>query len=126
MKKKVNMKEKVKAFWKEHGVEIEAGATVIGVAIMSGCIGWQICKLDVRRKGYIRLNEPLMRFLRDADMSLDGKVKDIHMWGSNDLSERFKVADLGKLGEQMRVADGVSFDDAFGGFTHILSIGPKD
>lgn len=124
MKKKV--KEKAKAFWDKHELEIKAGVTVIGVAIVSGFVGWQICKLDVRRKGYIRLNEPITRFLRDADMSLDGKVKGIHMWRSNDLSERFKVADLGKLGEQMRVADGVSFDDAFGGFTHILSIGPKD
>ena len=126
MKKKVNVKEKVKAFWKEHGIEIEAGATVIGVALLSGFIGYQLCKYDLTRKGYVKLDGSVKEFLDSANRQHAGKMIGVHRWWTDDPTERFKVSDLGKLGDQMRVAEGVSFDDAFGGFTHILSIGPED
>ena len=124
MKKKV--KEKAKAFWDKHELEIKTGVTVIGVALSSGFLGYQLCKHDLFRKGYVKLDGGIKEFLDSANRQYAGKMIGVHTWWTEDLSERFKVSDLGKLGDQMRVAEGVSFDDAFGGFTHILSIGPKD
>lgn len=123
MKKKVNMKEKVKAFWKEHGVEIEAGLTVIAVGAMGVTCGWVLGRRMLRYdyKDHVWVPESLRTVLRDAGKTYNGKVCATltHMNGG------FVTLDkLGEFGKQ--ALDNMSPCKVdYEGFTHIIAIGPE-
>lgn len=122
----MKIKEKAKEFWNKHGIEIEAGLTVIGVAAVSGVIGYQLCSINVGKAGYVKLDKNIDKFLKNANEAHRGVAKHAHLWVAENTSEKLKLEDLGKLGEYMRHCDGVPFTDDFAGFTHIMSLGPGE
>lgn len=119
----MKIKERAKAFWDEHQIEIEAYAVVVGVAVLStltgAYIGRMIGRNDVIKSKQFVGNENVANFLQSAK---DAHPKAFAM-GDYVNTKGIKLNQLGDIGKKF-IDMGASGDSTT--FTHILMIGPDN
>ena len=119
----MKIKERAKAFWDEHKIEIEAGAVVVGVAVtyalVGAYIGRRIGRNDVIKSKWYVGNERVANFLQSA---MDTHPKTFAM-GDYVNPKGIELNQLGDIGKKFidMSAPGDSVT-----FTHILMIGPDN
>lgn len=108
-------KDKIKKFVTEHKTEIEAAVAVIGVAALSGVLGYEVCKYRVNARVSI-LHDDIGKVFSDAYAKglCPGTVF------TSISNEPLKADDMGKIGEAIKSSP--KYDEEMT-FTHFIGIG---